>query len=230
MNRNIHSWDRDAFSKALIWSVLVESISIAPLAISGMGHAGPNGILGWLSLLFNFLGFIPAVWLSSGIDMSWAAFIAIVFLFQTPLLCYLIFVYFRWRKILRKRGMTIHKNLILIAAIAFLVFPSKAVESSKRENRAENSKGVIKALVTGTLQFENGRGYFISVKSTKHSGWNNRVWLAVSEDKIMVRQLQGLEGKSITVKGELEQMPANVQAAVPVHGMYLRTFEIEGGR
>jgi len=129
-----------------------------------------------------------------------------------------------------ERDMTIHKNLILIAAIAFLVLPSKAVESSKRENQAENSKGVIKALVTGTLQFENGRGYFISVKSKKHSGWNNRVWLAVSEDKIMVRQLQGLEGKSTTVKGELEQMPANVQAAVPPHGMYLRTFEIEGGR
>jgi hypothetical protein len=114
---------------------------------------------------------------------------------------------------------------MLTAVMAALTFPTTAVLSGKCESKLDKS-GVIKAAVSGTLQFQTGQGYFISEKSKEHPGWQNRVWLAVGEHKVLVRQLQDLEGKFVTVSGELEQMPENVQASVPPHGMYLKEIEI----
>jgi hypothetical protein len=88
--------------------------------------------------------------------------------------------------------------------------------------------GVIKAEVRGRLHFQEGQGYFISVKSREHPGGENRVWLFISENKVLVRKLDGLVEKNVTANGELEQMPENVRAIVPPHGMYLRDMpEIE---
>ncbi len=66
-----------------------------------MGHAGPNGIPGWLSLTFNFPGFIFVGWVISwsDADMSWAAVIGVIFITQTALWCYAIFVLLRWIKV-----------------------------------------------------------------------------------------------------------------------------------
>jgi hypothetical protein len=46
--------------------------------------------------------------------------------------------------------------------------------------------------------------------------------LRAAEDKVLVRQLEGLSGKEVIAKGELAQMPANVRASVPPLGLYLR--------
>jgi len=86
----------------------------------------------------------------------------------------------------------------------------------------------IRAEVRGTLRFENGRGYFIAVKPAGKVKEEMRVWLRAAEDKVLVRQLQGLSGKEVIAKGELAQMPANVRASVPPLGVYLRHgFAIE---
>ena len=86
----------------------------------------------------------------------------------------------------------------------------------------------IRAEVRGTLRFENGRGYFIAVKPADKAKEEMRVWLRAAEDKVLVRQLQGLSGKEVIAKGELVQMPANVRASVPPLGVYLRHgFAIE---
>jgi len=82
--------------------------------------------------------------------------------------------------------------------------------------------GVIRTEVHGMLHFQEGQGYFISVKSRQLPGAENRVWLHISENKVLARQLEGLVEKNVTAKGELEQMPENVRASVPPHGMYLR--------
>ena len=88
----------------------------------------------------------------------------------------------------------------------------------------------IKAEVRGTLRFESGRGYFISVKSINKDEPDMRVWLYITEDKILVRKLQGLEKKEVLAKGKLEQMPEARHTSVPPLGMYMRGFEIEQAR
>jgi hypothetical protein len=123
--------------------------------------------------------------------------------------------------------MMIHRSLILVAVMAALTLPSVAVLSGMPESQADKNAGLIKAEVIGTLHFQQGRGYFISVKSSRNHGWENRVWLWISEEKLLIRQLEGLIEKKVIAKGELEQMPQNVQASVPPQGMYLRKVEIE---
>jgi hypothetical protein len=48
----------------------------------------------------------------------------------------------------------------------------------------------IRAEVTGSLHFENGRGYFIALKPAGKAKEEMRVWLRAAEDKVLVRQLQ----------------------------------------
>jgi uncharacterized membrane protein affecting hemolysin expression len=71
------------------------------------------------------------------------------------------------------------------------------------------------------------------VKPADKAGREMRVWLRAAEDKVLVRKLEGLDGKEVTAKGKLEQMPEDVRASVPPLGIYLRLgFEIEptGGK
>jgi hypothetical protein len=94
-----------------------------------------------------------------------------------------------------------------------------------RGDKVDKDAGVIKAEVCGTLHFQEGQGYFISVKSRDHPGWENRVWLLISENKVILRQLERLKGRKVMAQGELEQMPENVHASVPPQGIYLNHME-----
>jgi hypothetical protein len=119
------------------------------------------------------------------------------------------------------------KSLTLAAVVAFAAqMPHGRADQQKALGDKEEQG--IKAEVRGTLHFEAGRGYFISVKSGDKAEPESRVWLRVAEDKALVRQLQGLAEKEVVAKGNLGQMPENVHASVPPLGIYLHLgFEIE---
>jgi hypothetical protein len=52
--------------------------------------------------------------------------------------------------------------------------------------------------------------------------------LRVAEDKVLVRKLEGLDGKGVAAKGKLAQLPQDVRASVPPLGLYLANgFTIE---
>ena len=119
------------------------------------------------------------------------------------------------------------RSLTIAAVVAFAVsMPHGRADEQKAPG--DRQEPGIKADVRGTLRFESGRGYFISVKSGDQAERESRVWLQVSENKVLVRQLEGLTGKQVMAKGNLEQMADNVRASVPPLGIYLRHgFEIE---
>jgi hypothetical protein len=97
---------------------------------------------------------------------------------------------------------------------------------SPADNKAASDG--ITAEVRGTLRFEEGRGYFIEMKPVEPGGQAKRVWLRVSEDKVLVRRLEELKGKRVAAKGPLGQMPEDAKGAVPPHGLYLAApFEVE---
>jgi hypothetical protein len=75
--------------KFMIAAAIVEAVALTPLAISGMGHAGPNGgLIAWASLLVNLPGFAVVVWLIGrfDLDLSWANVVAIIFVTQTAII------------------------------------------------------------------------------------------------------------------------------------------------
>ena len=119
---------------------------------------------------------------------------------------------------------------ILTLAVAFVlvltISPGQADEPKPQgEKRAQG----IQAEVRGTLHFENGHGYFVTVKPADKADQEMRVWLRAAEDKALVRKMQELSGKEVVAKGELAQVPATVHSAEPPLGMYLRHgFTIEG--
>ena len=114
------------------------------------------------------------------------------------------------------------RHLIVAVTLVLTMSPGRADDQNPKKEQG------IQAEVRGTLHFENGRGYFIAVKPAGKTAPEMRVWLQAPEDKALVRQLQGLNGKQVIAKGELIQMPANVRASVPPLGIYLRYgFTIE---
>jgi hypothetical protein len=121
------------------------------------------------------------------------------------------------------------KNLRLTAAMVILTIAGSAMRADERQGKPARQDG-IQAEVRGTLQFKQGRGYFISVQAGGQPERKYRVWLWISEQKGLVRQLQGLTGKQVIARGNLEQMPEDVGASVPPLGMYLQRFKIEGVR
>lgn len=99
--RSIHRWDKDAILKALALGASIEAIAIAPAVFSTWGHAGPESFLGWLSILLN----LPGMYLlrllgvfKSG-NASFTLIFASIFLVQTVMISYLVFVYLRWKKL-----------------------------------------------------------------------------------------------------------------------------------
>jgi hypothetical protein len=115
-------------------------------------------------------------------------------------------------------------TLTLAAALALSALSGRGDE--QRALADKNEQG-IKAEVRGTLHFESGRGYFVAIRPADTKGQEMRVWLWISEDKALVRKLQGLDGKDVIVKGELAQQPTGRQSSVPPMGMYMSRFEIE---
>jgi hypothetical protein len=101
ISERIHRWDRVTVAKALIIGAAVEAVAIAPAALSPWGHAGPESWLGWLSVLFNLPG-IVVVRLLRDLGMSGessAGLLAAVFIVQTIILSYLLFVWLRRKKL-----------------------------------------------------------------------------------------------------------------------------------
>lgn len=119
------------------------------------------------------------------------------------------------------------KTLLFAAAIAFVVSTSQGIADEPNAPGDKQARS-IQAEVRGTLHFQAGRGYFISVKFGDAAERDSRVWLRVSENKALVQELAGLTDKGVVAKGVLEQMPENVQSSVPPLGIYLRNgFGIE---
>jgi hypothetical protein len=122
------------------------------------------------------------------------------------------------------------RNLTLAVAVALALTMSsgRGDEQKPQEDRKEQG---IKAEVRGTLRFESlesGRGYFIAVKPANKTEKEMRVWLWISEDKALVRKLQGLDGKEVIANGKLAQLPEGHKTSIPPLAMYMSRFEIEG--
>jgi hypothetical protein len=71
-------------TRYFFYSAVIEGLALSPIAISGIGHAGPNGgILALISFLLNLPGILFVGWLSSFGDFSWPRFVVAVFIVQT---------------------------------------------------------------------------------------------------------------------------------------------------
>jgi hypothetical protein len=81
--------------------------------------------------------------------------------------------------------------------------------------------------VRGTLRFESGRGYFIAAKPANKTEQEMRVWLWIPEDGVVVRKLEGLDGKEALAMGKFAQLPEGRQTSVPPLGLYMSRFEIK---
>jgi hypothetical protein len=112
------------------------------------------------------------------------------------------------------------RNLILAVAVTSVLTMSPGRADEQEFQKAKKVQG-IQAVVRGTLHFESGRGYFLSMQPVDKAGRETRVWLQVPEDKALVRELQGLKGREVIATGDLAQMPQDVGASVPPMGMYL---------
>ncbi len=85
--------------------------------------------------------------------------------------------------------------------------------------------------VSGVLGFEAGRGYFLAVEPSGNPYGAARIWLKMSEDKILVRQLEGLKGQRVGAEGRLRRLPDDVLgAAIPAHAVVLEDFRITSRR
>jgi hypothetical protein len=118
------------------------------------------------------------------------------------------------------------KSLTLAVAAA-LVLAMSSGRGDEPAPQADTKADGIKAEVRGTLRFESGRGYFIAVRPAKKTEREMRVWLWISENKALVRKLQGLDGKEVLVTGKLAQLPEGHHASVPPLGLYMSRFEIK---
>ena len=82
----------------MIVGAIIEGVAIAPAAIAPWGHAGPESLLGWLSILLNLPGiFVVRLFRSGG--ESFTVIFTAVFIVQTIIISYFVFVYLRWRKL-----------------------------------------------------------------------------------------------------------------------------------
>jgi hypothetical protein len=117
-------------------------------------------------------------------------------------------------------------KLPLLAVAAALTFSMSSGRADEPKPEADKNEQGIKAEVRGTLHFEDGHGYFITVKPADTTEPEMRVWLWISEDKALVRKLQGLDGKEVVAKGKLAQRPPDRHTSVPPMGMYITRPEI----
>ncbi len=120
------------------------------------------------------------------------------------------------------------RSLLLPAVVGFCSLFATAARGDEAKRPLPDSAQSIHAVVVGVLHFKpGGHGYYISVKSAEDAEREYRVWLHISEDKALVRQLESLTDKAVRAEGALEQMPENIHASVPPNGMYMSKFEIK---
>jgi hypothetical protein len=113
------------------------------------------------------------------------------------------------------KNSTIYRFLGALLSVLLTILPTPATAETLMKMRAN---------VTGTLYFEPGHGYFIS--ANPHADASQRVWLFVSEQKSLVRDLENLKGKFVQARGPLEQIPATTKAVFPPYSMCLSDFSI----
>jgi hypothetical protein len=119
-------------------------------------------------------------------------------------------------------------RILMLAAIVALVLPLSPGRAEEQKPKETKNVQGIQAEVRGTLHFEHGHGYFIAVKPANASEKELRVWLWISENKVLVRKLEGLDGKEVIAKGKLAQLPEGHKTSIPELGLYVSRFEIEG--
>ena len=98
----IHKWDGFTLVKACLFGAILEALAIAPAILSPWGHAGPESLWGWLGLVLN-LPALFVIWLlrtltGSRETISVGGAIVYVYLIQTLIFSYSVFVCFRWKK------------------------------------------------------------------------------------------------------------------------------------
>jgi hypothetical protein len=98
----IHKWDSRTLLEALLSGAVLEAVAIAPAILSPWGHAGPESIWGWLGLLLNVPGLF-VIWLirvlsGSTESVSVVSAVGYVYLIQTLIFSYILFVLLRWKK------------------------------------------------------------------------------------------------------------------------------------
>jgi hypothetical protein len=123
-----------------------------------------------------------------------------------------------------------HRNMVagFVSGIERLDVKDNADAPAQGKGKEANEKQGIRAEVRGTLQFENGRGYYIAVKVPVKSDQEMRVWLWISEDKETGRKLEALNTKEVIAHGDLAQLPEGTQTRnVPPLGMYMGRFDIK---
>jgi hypothetical protein len=99
---SIHRWDGSALLKASLIGASIEAVLIAPALLSPWGHAGPGGLLGWLSVFANLpggylFGVISGLIGYKAVD-SLVVPVTGVYIIQTFLIAYPTFVWLRWKK------------------------------------------------------------------------------------------------------------------------------------
>ena len=99
--KRIHRWDRGTLFKALIIGATLEAVAIAPAALSPWGHAGPESLPGWLGVLLNLPGICVVRLLRDfgAVGETFPAIFTGVFVVQTIILSYLVFICLRWKKL-----------------------------------------------------------------------------------------------------------------------------------
>jgi hypothetical protein len=102
----IHRWDGYVLLKALLIGLALETTAFLPGVLSPWGHAGPESLLGWVSLLLHLPG-LCLLWFftkASGIEQPSAmTYMVFTYSIQALGITYIAFVYLRWKK-RRTRG------------------------------------------------------------------------------------------------------------------------------
>lgn len=97
----IHRWDGSVLVKALLIGLALETTAFLPGVLSPWGHAGPESLLGWISLLLHLPGLyiLSFIAKASGIEQPSAmTYMVFVYSIQALGLTYIAFVCLRWKK------------------------------------------------------------------------------------------------------------------------------------
>jgi len=101
-SKRLHAWDGKSVLKAILVGSVLEAAAIMPAILSPWGHAGPESLWGWLGLVLNVPGLF-VIWFvrmlsGSKETIGVGSAVAYVYLIQTLILSYAVFVRLRWKK------------------------------------------------------------------------------------------------------------------------------------
>jgi hypothetical protein len=97
----IHQWNLPVFIKAFLIGLALETGAFLPGVLSPWGHAGPESLVGSISLLLH-LPSLYLVWLISkafGLEqLSTTAYEICAYSIQTLVLTYVAYAFLQWKK------------------------------------------------------------------------------------------------------------------------------------